>query len=165
MKMIDRFFRHFMNVCIWIAKLLLLAMTILVCISVLYRYILNRGITWSDEVSMLLMVWFGFISIAYGVKQKLHLSVELIYNFLPASVQRICSKVTMAIVSVLGILMAVYGVLLMQSTMHNVMTATRWPSATLYAVVPISGILIAYFAFAQCIGYEEHEETGKGEQV
>ena len=107
MKIIDRFFRCFMNVCIWVAKLLLLAMTILVCISVFYRYILGRGITWSDEVSMLLMVWFGFISIAYGVKQKLHLSVELIYNFLPATLQRIFSKVTMAIVSILGSVMAV----------------------------------------------------------
>lgn len=164
MKIIDRFFRCFMNVCIWVAKLLLLAMTILVCISVFYRYILGRSITWSDEVSMLLMVWFGFISIAYGVKQKLHLSVELIYNFLPATLQRIFSKVTMAIVSILGILMAVYGVLLMQSTMNNVMAATRWPSATLYAVIPVSGILIAYFAFAQCIGYEEQEDR-KGEPV
>ena len=110
---------------------------------------------------MLLMVWFGFISIAYGVKQKLHLSVELIYNFLPATLQRIFSKVTMAIVSILGILMAVYGVLLMQSTMNNVMAATRWPSATLYAVIPVSGILIAYFAFAQCIA-TRNKKTERG---
>ena len=162
MKKIDTFFNFLMDACIFLAKILLVAMTALICVSVFYRYVLNRGIKWSDEVSMLLMVWFGFISIAYGVQQGLHLSVEVFFNLFPQSVQKILAKITTAIVSLLGVMMAVYGVLLMQSTMHNVMTATRWPSATLYAVVPVSGILIAYFAFADCIGFRIQAEQ-KGE--
>ena len=153
MKTLDIFFNVLMDVCIFVAKILLLAMTILICVSVFYRYVLNKGIKWSDEVSMLLMVWFGFISIAYGVKQHLHLSVEVFFNMFPFILQKIFTKLTTAVVCLLGIMMAIYGVLLMQSTAHNVMTATRWPSATLYAVVPVSGLLIAYFAFADVIAY------------
>lgn len=154
MKTLDTFFNVLMDVCIFVAKILLLAMTSLICVSVFYRYVLNRGIKWSDEVSMLLMVWFGFISIAYGVKQHLHLSVEVFFNMFPPRLRRILNKCTTAIVCLLGIMMTIYGALLMQSTAHNVMTATRWPSATLYAVVPVSGLLIAYFAFSDVVAYQ-----------
>lgn len=162
MKYVDAFFNIILDICLFIAKVLLVAMTLLIFVSVFYRYVLNRGIKWSDEVSMLMMVYFGFISIAYGVKKHLHLSVELFYNMFPKKLQAICSKVTTAIVALLGIVMAVYGVKLIQSTMNNVMTATRWPSATLYMVVPVTGVLIAYFAFADTIGYQSIYKKGEG---
>lgn len=162
MRYIDTFFNIIMDICILLAKILLIGMTALVCVSVFNRYVLNRGLKWSDEVSMLMMVYFGFISIAYGVKEHLHLSVELFFNMLPTRLQSLCSRVTMAIVSLLGCMMAVFGVKLVQSTMNNVMTATRWPSATLYAVVPVSGVLIAYYAFAEVIGYHSVYKKKEG---
>ena len=153
MRYIDTFFNIIMDICVLLAKILLVGMTALVCVSVFSRYVLNRGLKWSDEVSMLLMVYFGFISIAYGVKEHLHLSVELFFNMFPAKLQALCARATMIIVVLLGCMMTVFGVKLVQSTMNNVMTSTRWPSATLYAVVPVSGALIAYYAFTEVIGY------------
>lgn len=161
MKYIDTFFNIIMDVCIMIAKILLVGMTILVCVSVFYRYVLNKGIKWSDEVSMLLMVYFGFISIVYGVKEHLHLSVELFYNMFPEKIQNVFQKITMSMVALLGIMMAIYGSLLVKSTMNNVMTATRWPSATLYGIVPVAGVLIAYYAFIDVIGYKSSYRKGE----
>ena len=51
-----------------LAKILLVVMTIIICIHVFYRYVLNRSIRWSEEITMMMMgcTW-GFLVSTYGV--------------------------------------------------------------------------------------------------
>ena len=70
MNVVDRFFNRLMDFCMLLAKLMLLAMTIIICVHVFYRYALNRAIRWSEEITMMMMVYMGFFSIAYGVKHR-----------------------------------------------------------------------------------------------
>ncbi len=163
MEIIDKCFCYLMKFCMIVSKLLLLGMVGIICVSVFMRYVLNTGIRWSDEVAMLFMVWAGFVSIAYGVQQKLHISVEVFYSKMSEKLQLICTKFIHAFTSFFGIVVCVYGVKLMQSTMNNVMTATKWPAATLYAALPICGILIAYFSFADLVGYPSGSWEKKGD--
>lgn len=74
MKYIDAFFNRLLDLCMILAKILLVVMTIIICIHVFYRYVLNRSIRWSEEITMMMMVYMGFFSIAYGVKHRLHCS-------------------------------------------------------------------------------------------
>lgn len=157
MKWIDRFFCTLMDLLMILSKCLLVVMTLIICISVFFRYVLNSGLSWTDEVAMLFFVWFGFISVAYGVQHKLHIGVELFFNMFPRKIQTVCEKLCHAIVVVMGILLFVNGIQLMQTTMTNYMTATRWPTAVRYCPVAIAGLFMAYFSFAHLIGYE----TGK----
>ncbi len=157
MKWIDMFFCTLMDMFMILSKCLLVIMTLIICVSVFFRYVLNSGLSWTDEVAMLFFVWFGFISVAYGVQHKLHIGVELFYNMFPEKVQKVLMKVNYLLVCIVGILLLTNGIQLMESTMTNYMTATRWPTAVRYCPVAISGFLMAYFSFAHFIGYE----TGK----
>jgi TRAP-type C4-dicarboxylate transport system permease small subunit len=159
---IDRFFNRLMDLCMLLAKLMLLTMTIIICIHVFYRYALNQAIRWSEEITMMLMVYMGFFSIAYGVKHRLHLSVNLFYDSLPAGLQRIILKLTDFILMIMGLVLLYFGISLIKSTMHNIMIATHLPSAMLYGAVPVSGILIAYFSFVNFTGWEQ--KSGNGER-
>lgn len=169
MKLIDRFFCSLMNLFLMLSKCLLVAMTLIICVGVFYRRVLNNGLSWTDEVAMLFMVWCGFISMAYGVQQKLHIGVEVFYNLMPVNVQNILKKIVNALVLAIGILLLFYGIKLAQSTMSNPMTATRWPASVRYVPVAISGLFMAYFSFAELIGYksggtkDEVEEKEGGE--
>ena len=62
---------------------------------------------------------------------------------------------------VCGALLAVNGVALVKSTGTTVMTTTRWPSYLLYIMVPVMGVLIAYFAFANLLGYGPNGKEDK----
>lgn len=161
MKYIDLVFSKVLDVLIVLAKIMLVAMTGIICVHVFYRYVLNSGIKWSEEVSMLLYVYFGFISIAYGVRYKLHLGIELFFNHFPETIQKICIKISDAVVMLCGIMIAINGVDLVKSTGTTVMTTTRWPSYLLYIMVPVLGMMIAYFSFANLIGYVPEEKEGK----
>lgn len=161
MKYIDRAFSFILDVLIFLAKVMLVGMTCIICVHVFYRYVLNSGIKWSEEVSMLLYVYFGFISIAYGVRYKLHLGIELFFNHFPEAIKKICVKIADTVVMICGVLIAINGVQLVQSTGTTVMTTTRWPSYLLYIMVPVLGVMIAYFSFANLIGYVPENKEDK----
>ena len=92
MKTIDRIFNGVLEALIVLAKIMLVAMTLIICVHVFYRYVLNSGIKWSEEVSMLLYVYFGSVSVIYGVRHGLHIGIELFFNALPKPAQRVCEK-------------------------------------------------------------------------
>ena len=163
MKYIDAFFNRLLDLCMILAKILLVVMTIIICIHEFYRYVLNRSIRWSEEITMMMMVYMGFFSIAYGVKHRLHLSVTVFFDILPEPVKRAVLKFTDAVLMVMGIVLLYFGIGLIKSTMNNLMIATHLPSAMLYGGVPISGILIAYFSFVNLTGLRfEQKKTEKG---
>lgn len=168
MKIVDKFFCRLMDMFMLLSKFLLVIMTLIICLGVFYRRVLNSGLSWTDEVAMLFMVWFGFISVAYGVQQKLHISVEVFHNIMPPMVQVFWNKFINVIVCVIGILLLVYGIKLMSTTMTNYMTATRWPTAVRYAPVAISGLFMSYFSFTDLIGYQSEgskdESKEEGEE-
>lgn len=163
MKYIDGFFNLLMGIFMVISKILLVVMTSIICTSVFFRYVLNTGLSWTDEVSMLFMVWFGFISVAYGVKEDLHIGVELFYNMFPKKLQWVCTKFKFLVIFVLGIILAYNSYGLMQTTMTNYMTATRWPTAVRYAPVGVCGVFMAFYSFRFLISKEKVAESEEKE--
>jgi TRAP-type C4-dicarboxylate transport system permease small subunit len=146
----------------FLAKFFLVTMVTVICIQVFFRYILDKSISWSEEFSLLLMVIFGFISIAIGVQKGLHLSISLFYNLFPPLVQKIFDKIVNFLVMSVGLIMVIFGIPLIESTSHAPMPATRLPAATVYYIIPLTGLLIAYYAFGDLIGHHRYT-TDKGE--
>jgi TRAP-type C4-dicarboxylate transport system permease small subunit len=158
MKYLDKIFGLVMKIYLIIAKILLVAMVVIIGIQVFFRYVLNRSIAWSEEIAMLFMVIFGFISIAIGVERGLHLSISLFYQKFPNAMKLVVDKISNFIVMCIGGIMLFYGVPLLKSTMNSIMPGTGLPAATLYSIVPVTGLLIAYYSFAELIGHRKPVE-------
>ena len=47
----------------------MVAMTLIVTLQVITRRIFNFVYFWSEEVTLLLLIWFGFLGIAIGFKK------------------------------------------------------------------------------------------------
>lgn len=58
--------------------LLMLALTGVVLLQVLYRYVLELPLVWSDEAARHLLVWLSFTGGGVAIAQKLHPRIELI---------------------------------------------------------------------------------------
>ena len=63
------------NILSSIAMIFLVTMIVIVSTTVFTRYVFNFTLRWSDEVALLMMIWFGFIGMALGVKENIHLSI------------------------------------------------------------------------------------------
>lgn len=140
-----------------LGQFLLILITLLTCIQVFCRYVLDFSLRWSEEVPLIMMVWFGFISLAIGVKKKLHISIEVFFKMFPKSVQKILLKFVDFTVLIFGVIMVVYGWQLTVIMMGSTMPATKMPTGYLYAIVPLSGIFVVFDSLMGLLGLNEVE--------
>ena len=64
-------------------------MTVIVGYAVVGRYVFNRPIGWSEEISMYLMVWAVFLGAAYTLKEDAHIGVDILISKLKPEIRRI----------------------------------------------------------------------------
>jgi TRAP-type C4-dicarboxylate transport system permease small subunit len=62
-------------------------MTGIVTYAVGLRYLLNRPIGWSEEISIYLMIWAIFLGTAYTLKEDAHIGVDLLLKQIPESMK------------------------------------------------------------------------------
>lgn len=67
----------------YLTALILGSMTILIFIQVLFRYILNSPLAWSEELAKYLFIWMTFIAGYVGARQNKHIGVEAVQKALP----------------------------------------------------------------------------------
>lgn len=145
MKFIKNLFNGIHLCMVWFAILQLLSMTILISIQVFCRELLNFSISWVEEVALLLMIWFSFIALAIGVKEKLHISIELFTMKLPENIlKNVIFRITYVATIFFGIVMVVYGFKLVENGTTSTLAATGLPTSVEYVFLPIVGVLIVY---------------------
>lgn len=62
---------------------LMAVMIAVVSAQVLLRYVFNSSIDWADELSRLTFVWSVFLAIPLGIREGLHVGIELLTARLP----------------------------------------------------------------------------------
>ncbi|HUX21344.1 MAG TPA: TRAP transporter small permease subunit [Spirochaetia bacterium] len=128
---------------VYFAELLLVVMVLLIFVNVVLRYVFNSGILWSDEVALLIAVWFSFIAMALGVKLRLHIHINVLSAaHISAGLDSLLWKLRDVVVVFVGAGLLIWGRILVGFTMRSILPATGWPAGTLYAIVPVAAVLI-----------------------
>lgn len=140
-----------------IAKVMIIAMTLIVGVTVYLRYVVGQGVRWSAEVAQVLQVWFTFIAMALGVRKGMHISINIMPEKLSPRISFALAKLQNLAVGVVGYVMLVYGRSLVQSTMRSVLPATRMPSGYLYLVIPVCGFLLIVESLTDFFGIDRKD--------
>lgn len=126
----------------WFAMICMVILTCIVFADVILRYIFKQGFSWTQEIATLMLVWCSLIGMAIGVLEKIHISIEMFTAKLPAKAISALDSINHILMAVFGGLMVYFGVLIMNLTKMSTMPATKMPSAVLYIILPLSGLLV-----------------------
>jgi TRAP-type C4-dicarboxylate transport system permease small subunit len=137
----------------------LIVIVLVVSAQVFCRKFLGFSIGWSEEVALLLMVWMAFISMAIGVEKHLHIVISMFFDLFPKPVQWVIAKVTNVLIVSFGVIMIYFGLSLMRTTSSSTLPATKLPSATLYAMIPVSGVFIVYYTLIELFGLQKYKHA------
>ncbi len=109
-------------------------------------------VSWPEvpEVSGVLLIWFGLLGAAYGIRQRVHLGVDVLTRRLPPAVRSALGRLAAALVAAFGVLLAVYGARL-AATVTNTLPATGLSASVQYFPAVAGGVLIAVFAAEEAI--------------
>ncbi len=151
----------------WFAIICMVIMTIIVFTDVVLRYIFKQGFAWTQEIATLMLVWFSLIGMAIGVLEKIHISIEMFTAKLPEKAISVLETINHILIAVFGGAMVYYGLLIMNMTKMSTMPATKMPSAVLYVILPLSGILVLLNAILVAAKQEKKifaDQNGAGEE-
>lgn len=117
---------------------LLVAESILVLATVVFRYLLNDPLYWAEEAARLLLIWLAFVGGALAFQRRQHIRMDVVARSLPRGVQDGLA----ALVGLLGLLFC--GVVAYQGW---TVTLSRWTR-----VSPVMGMPYVVFALPLVLG-------------
>lgn len=136
MEKLKKLINHFEGYC---CVVFLAAMSLVVFIQVVCRFVLKASLPWSEEVSRYLLVWTTFMGGAYGVQQGAHIGVEAFMLLFPKKFRKVISILTMVCGLVLCAIIFKYGMDIVSSQLAKgqLTPAVRIPIGYMYLAIPV----------------------------
>ncbi len=129
--------------------LLLAAMALDVLWQVVTRFIIGDPSVWTEELARFILIWLGALGAAYGVAEGFHLEMDYFLQKASETRRRQLDRVILAILLLIGLGVFLFGggsLVLLAQDLGQTSPALGLPMSAIYLSLPISGILIAYFA-------------------
>ncbi|GKV66563.1 MULTISPECIES: TRAP transporter small permease [Sporosarcina] len=136
---------HFDRTVNFIALSMVLIMSVVVITQVFTRNVLNYTPRWSEEFSMLLLVWITFLGIAVGFREKLHIGVSVFVSLMPKPIQKATVWISKIIIIGVSFLFIYYGLQFTVLMGGSTMAGTGFPTSVLYASIPVCGFLMLIY--------------------
>lgn len=140
----------------------LVLMTVIVGWQVFGRYVLNSTPSWSEQAALTLMIWYVAFAAAAGVRQGFHIRIVALEEAVSPGARKWMQIVSNSIVGLCGAAMFVWGGELVLRTWSHVVPSLGIPRGLTYLALPLSGALMALFAFEQVLerlGYSAANPT------
>jgi TRAP-type C4-dicarboxylate transport system permease small subunit len=132
--------------CVWIAGVSIVGMSVIIPWGVYTRYVLNSASSWPEPLAVLLMVVFTFFGAAACYRANAHIAVALFKDMLPPPGQRVLACVVDAAMILLALFMVVWGFQLVDATWDQ--SIAEFPSLSVgltYTPLPIGSIITLLF--------------------
>ena len=131
-----------------ILVIIMSSMVINVLWQVFSRYILTNPSSFTDELARYLMIWVGVLGAAYVAGKGNHVAITYFSEkFSPNNLERVKVAINLIILGFAFFGMLVGGLRLVYITMvlEQLSPSLKIPLGIVYAVIPLSGILIIYY--------------------
>ena len=131
-----------------LAGLLLMAMLLIVVMQIVFRYVLNDSLVWSEELAKAMMVWTAFLVAPWAYRIGANVRIELFIDEMP---QVFRNSLTLLLNALVFWIVAVFfweSVGFWERGLTVQADSLPFPVAWFYSVVPIT------FAFMVLVGAE-----------
>jgi TRAP-type C4-dicarboxylate transport system permease small subunit len=134
------------RVCMWIAGLCLLVISLIIPWGVYTRYVLGTGSQWPEPVATMLMIVFTFFAGAVCYREYLHIAVTALPSNLTGPARVALGWAVELCMLATSLFLLVWGWELVQTTWFQVMAQMpEIPVGLTYAPIPIGGGIMALF--------------------
>ncbi|MEP3056157.1 TRAP transporter small permease [Ascidiaceihabitans sp.] len=163
LKRMNTAFEFLTRICIVLAAISLVAMTVFYVWLVYGRYVLNDTPTWVEQVSLLLVMVITFLGAAVGVHQHSHLSVVVFRNIVPRPVRNFFVLVTDLLMIGFGGMMFWYGIELTKFKWNSLIPLIQVSEGLRSLPLTICGALLCLFSIGHLVrlltGWDERQDN------
>lgn len=144
--------------CIWLAGAAIVAMSLIVPVGVVLRYVFGFGAQWPEPIAILLMMVFTFIGAAAAYRAGGHIAVGMLVDRLPAPLQAGLAKGIDALMLLVCGFVLWFGSRLCLETMGQSVSELPWlPVGVTYLAIPLGALATGLFVLERLfMGSQAH---------
>lgn len=145
----------------FIASILIVITTLLVLLNVIFRYFLNSGIYWSEEVATSCFVWSVFIGAAGAYRTGAMLGIDLLVNKFPRTARTAIKVIVQFILLIINCYIVYLSILYIDHT-HSIATSVLGVSSVwVSASIPVGFGLTAIYTVMHIVRMFRDIKDGK----
>ena len=149
------------RVCIGIAGLSVLTMTLIIPWGIFARYVLGSGSSWPEPTAILLMVVFTFFGAAASYRAGAHMAVSMAVERMPEQVRKMAAVLVQILMVIVCLFMTVKGFKLCATTWNQFVG--EMPSLRVgisYLPIPVGGLVTLIFVLEKLfLGDQSHRRV------
>ena len=126
-------------------------------ISIFYRYVIGRALSWPEEISLMIFAWLTLLAGSLGVRNRFHVRLTIFTSRLSPVAAVWMERLTLAAVAAFGAALAYSGYDMLQRTAHHLTPTLRLPLDYVNYSAPVCGTLIFLHSLAHLLRSEEKE--------
>ena len=150
---------------LYLGCVLFLVMMVLLTIQVFSRY-LGNAITWTEELSCIMLVWMSYLGFAGAITSRKHLRIDAFINSRSFKVKKILLIISNIINAAFSaaLIVPMYNVITTFAATNAASPILRIPKEISFSILPISMVLVLIRTVQECIrlGKEEEKVLGLG---
>jgi TRAP-type C4-dicarboxylate transport system permease small subunit len=125
-----------------LSALLMGALSLLVFLGVVYRYVLVSPIAWIEEVVRLCLVWVTFLGTYLAMRRGQHIAMEVVYDRLGRAGRRMADGLGTLILALFFGVLAWYGTGYAQAFMGARSPFLGFSQGLTYFALPVGAVLL-----------------------
>jgi TRAP-type C4-dicarboxylate transport system permease small subunit len=127
----------------WIIIVLMLFMTVTVSLQIVFRYVLNIPLGWSEEVARFSFVWVSFFGASALMRVREHINVTVFVDNFPPRLRAAAVFVANLCGLICVYFFLIGGIALTTNEWAQLAPAMQIPMGWVYLVIPVSAGLMA----------------------
>ena len=147
-KVCDKFIKLERIICC----VLLVAILAICFWSVVMRYCFNNPLSWSEEVIIVLLVWFGFLCMSVETYKDADIAITGFYTALPKPVQKVLDVLRHVVLTVFFYLMYTNSWKIYLLNAKRRLPASHWNQGLQYFPIVLGGVLMFVFSIMNLVG-------------
>lgn len=115
-------------------------------IEVIARYVFGGSLGWANEVTIISVIWATMIGASLGVREGIHIGVDVVVERLPRATARAASLVALLVCALWVLAVGFWGVdfVSFQRQTNRLTPELEIPAWLTYFVIPLSAFMMAY---------------------
>jgi len=138
----------FLNSLEWVAnkivRYFMVALLIIVCTNIFFRYVLSSSFSWAEETARFLLIWITFMSATTMMRRKEHFNVVILKE--GTSLRTFFIYFYRIVFIALGLIMLIQGTRYTYKMAFQLSPATHISMGFIYIVIPIAGLYFIIYA-------------------
>jgi len=129
----------------YFALVLVMGSFLILISEVVFRYLLESSLEWTDEISRILLVWMTFAGMGFVIRDKKEIVCEAFGQKLPKRVQRYWSLGVDILVATFTLFLFTYGIRMTLFSWDIKTESMEFPFSYFYVSIPVGCLPILYF--------------------